>query len=375
MENSKEYLRQVFPNVSYEEAQRLLKSYLEENSRSNKFVTEITEGLKPEQFDAIHDLAYEYQKKDFEKIREATNNRKLGAWEFTEELNKTESVISTGFIPAYQEVFSLYNYWQAGERDYSIHPNLCAKFNVSHVKSIPSDFLKLPFHSIRLIVPPGVMPYLTLDGRDINMRDITLTEFYEEHLGGLNILVFMRFADDVGFFRIRLDKPEVHECLEESILRMSMFDSEAKLVSQNASEFTDRQKDLMRMNFDFVAKSILYITGAGADVKWIDERPELLAQLNRVKSGGKRSKLERRLQKAKRMFLVGHSIVLSRQERELYDSKGEGQWKTSYRFIVQGHWRHQAYGEKMSKRKLIFIAPHYKGPEFSTVVNSHHVVK
>jgi hypothetical protein len=375
MENSKDYLTQVFQGVSYEDAQVLLKSYLDSNAKSNQMVTEMSKGLNPKDFDVIHDLAYEHYKKDFKKIQKATNNRKLGAWEFTEELNKTDSVISTGFIPAYQEVFSLYNYWQAGERDYLIHPNLCAKFNVSHVKSIPSEFLKLPFHSIRLVVPSGVMPYLTLDGRDISMRDITLTEFTDENLGGLNILVFMRFADDVGFFRIRLNKPEVHECLEESISRMSMFDNEAKLVFQDASDFTDKQKDLIRLNFDFVAKSILYITGAGSDVKWVDERPELLAQLSRAKSGGKRSKLERRLQKAKRMFLVGHSIVLSRQEREMYESKGEGTWRTSYRFIVQGHWRNQAHGPKMSQRKLIFIEPHYKGPSFTDVVNNPHVVK
>ena len=75
------------------------------------------------------------------------------------------------------------------------------------------------------------------------------------------------------------------------------------------------------------------------------------------------------------MFLVGHTIVLSREEKMMYDGMNKGLWKLSYRFIVQGHWRNQAYGEQRKERKLIFIEPYWKGPKYSDVVNNPHLLR
>ena len=45
------------------------------------------------------------------------------------------------------------------------------------------------------------------------------------------------------------------------------------------------------------------------------------------------------------------------------------------RFVVRGHYRQQAYGEKMSLRKRIWIMPHWKGPDMSEVVSKPYKVR
>jgi len=44
------------------------------------------------------------------------------------------------------------------------------------------------------------------------------------------------------------------------------------------------------------------------------------------------------------------------------------------RFVVRGHWRQQAYGEKYSLHKRLWIKPHYKGPELAPMDNKPYRV-
>lgn len=45
------------------------------------------------------------------------------------------------------------------------------------------------------------------------------------------------------------------------------------------------------------------------------------------------------------------------------------------RFIVRGHWRNQACGEKHLEHKRIWIQPYYKGPELAEVINKSYLVR
>ena len=59
-----------------------------------------------------------------------------------------------------------------------------------------------------------------------------------------------------------------------------------------------------------------------------------------------------------------------------YKALTEGTGKTlDMRFIVRGHWRNQAYGEKHSLHKRTWIHPYYKGPELAEVINKPYLVK
>lgn len=45
------------------------------------------------------------------------------------------------------------------------------------------------------------------------------------------------------------------------------------------------------------------------------------------------------------------------------------------RFIVRGHWRNQACGEKRLEHKRIWIHPYYKGAELAEVINKSYLVR
>ncbi|MDP3426840.1 MAG: hypothetical protein Q8S17_05625, partial [Humidesulfovibrio sp.] len=49
--------------------------------------------------------------------------------------------------------------------------------------------------------------------------------------------------------------------------------------------------------------------------------------------------------------------------------------KPLVRFMVRGHWRHQPHGPGAQKRKLIWIRPHYKGPDLAALINKPYLVK
>jgi hypothetical protein len=54
----------------------------------------------------------------------------------------------------------------------------------------------------------------------------------------------------------------------------------------------------------------------------------------------------------------------------------EGNYKKiDKRFMVRGHWKQQACGEKWSQHKKVWIFPFYKGPEFGINVNNIYKVK
>jgi hypothetical protein len=104
-----------------------------------------------------------------------------------------------------------------------------------------------------------------------------------------------------------------------------------------------------------------------------------------TKLGGKRdTKKKRKRKKAKpkkqqkeeprpNVWLLGQEVKLNKnliqaaRDWSEQDKQQQGaRWKVKKRFIVQGHWRNQAYGPGRSLRKRIRIEPFWKGPEEGT---------
>jgi hypothetical protein len=83
-----------------------------------------------------------------------------------------------------------------------------------------------------------------------------------------------------------------------------------------------------------------------------------------------------------RTFKLGKPIKLDCRPaiREyLEDPSVVNQWRKgaspTVRFLVRGHKRYQACGPRHSERKLIWIMPHWKGPEGAEVLTRTHEVK
>ena len=73
---------------------------------------------------------------------------------------------------------------------------------------------------------------------------------------------------------------------------------------------------------------------------------------------------------------TGVNLVALRENarRLVEDTGGEGKkWGLSVRFMVRGHWRNQACGEKRGQRRPVYVAPYLKGPEDAPLKSSETV--
>ena len=316
--------------------------------------------------------------------------------------------------------YSEYLYYLYGEKEYQVHPNLVKRFNSTNIRSVPTEFFRLPFKSIKISLQTPNLKFLTptgyvyadsitlceLDEGD-TLGDETLKEKSISHdnpRGCKGIKVVLSKVPYFTYFWIWLDKGEVHQCVDASIefsrnqfnsesskeeyLKMKEYEIEilkkslpAYYVDEIREEFvgnvkfTDDKAKAIREQFEFVIKCVLYINGANADLYWKDDRKHLEAQLGRAKSAGNRRELSRKLDKCKGLYQVGHKIILSREEKEMYDGIVSGRIKSTSKWIVSGHFRNQPYGEKSLLRKIIFIDPFWVGNMAGEELNNKHLVK
>lgn len=97
----------------------------------------------------------------------------------------------------------------------------------------------------------------------------------------------------------------------------------------------------------------------------------------RVKpQGKKKKKRENKEGPSARFFTVGKPIVLDFRERVKSYMLGTRQSKElNIQFMVAGHFKQQAFGEKRAQRKTIWIEPYWKGDETAAIPVRSHVVK
>jgi hypothetical protein len=137
--------------------------------------------------------------------------------------------------------------------------------------------------------------------------------------------------------------------------------------------------------FRILLNSLLYLGSNDIDIiDILSPHQDLIRKLKEAQSGKTKKNIRKRLQKLKNVSKlnfskVGDSLgriivkkpgISSNQEQEPEESR-----KLGYRILVRGHWRNQPYGEKKSKRKLIWIKPYYKGPDLAELVNKPYVAE
>ena len=320
-------------------------------------------------------------------------------------LRRMASIIDPRFSnsinsPEGHELYSDYLNFCAGNKVYALHSNLITKLNSTHIKSIPSEFLRLPFKTITLRPPKDVISFKAFNDITYNGEEVIISEIPALTSGkGIALKILVRNAPYNCFFTIVLEKDEVHECVDDT-LEIINRNSNRRRVETNQKieeikqspnisdkvkagylevleaniEFTTEHKTQVRVLFEFIMKCILYINGANADIYWYDENEYLQAKITKAKSPKKIKKLKAMAEKSG-VYRVGHRITISREEREMYENIKSGKWEVTSKFIVQGHYRSQPYGEGRQKRKIIFIEPFYKGTSFTEIINRDHIVK
>ena len=130
-----------------------------------------------------------------------------------------------------------------------------------------------------------------------------------------------------------------------------------------------------------ILNAILYVSSAEADQHAeLSPRAAMHARAAAIASGPKRKRAreEARRWSALDYIDVGTSVGPIRvgpdSDKGMTESMGGGS-HPKVRFIVRGHWRHQAHGPGRELRRLVWIRPFYKGPEMAALVNKPYLVE
>ena len=129
-----------------------------------------------------------------------------------------------------------------------------------------------------------------------------------------------------------------------------------------------------------VLNAALYLSSADAEMREVlSPRAGLEARVAAMRSAPKRKRLRDEARKISALDYVdvGASLGPIRVEpgREAPGASGAPTGiRRNVRFLVRGHWRHQAHGPARSLRRLLWIRPFYKGPEMADLVNRPYVV-
>lgn len=132
--------------------------------------------------------------------------------------------------------------------------------------------------------------------------------------------------------------------------------------------------------FRFVLNAALYLSSEKAEIGDVQNpRQAIQEAANDAASISRRRKLLQSMKQhtALEFKEVGASvgpIVVDRGTKGDGVSTGVGD-KLQVRFMVRGHWRRQPHGQENQERKLIWIRPHFKGPDIAEMVNKPYLVK
>jgi hypothetical protein len=136
--------------------------------------------------------------------------------------------------------------------------------------------------------------------------------------------------------------------------------------------------------FRILINSLLYLGSNDIDVMEVLSPHQLLIEQLKKAPNKTKKKIRKKIKKivdvselnfSKLGHNTGKIVVKKPNISSSQDQEPEVSRKLVYRFLVRGHWRNQPFGEERSKRKLIWIKPYYKGPDFAELVNKPYIAK
>lgn len=118
-------------------------------------------------------------------------------------------------------------------------------------------------------------------------------------------------------------------------------------------DFADQATEI----FSFVINAIFYLNSSSKEVDYVELKQEVEQGKTDVNRSTRVSKIP--------YYAVGKTIVISKQGGKPVPENNmvqQGKDKVlDKQWLVRGHWRNQAHGEKLLLRKLIWIQPYLKG--------------
>lgn len=281
------------------------------------------------------------------------------------------------------EYFASVNFELSGRKVFYFDGKLVDKLLVT-VADAPSELLRLPFPSCFLVLE--YPPLLQLFGRATKANEVngetplsvSVTE--TEQADGRHLTFFLSRMDHRNFAH--------SACVKRSWLVGQGRTVEEALSTEWAPASTAADEDERFFRDDFavlfrcLANGLLYLSSRSADI--VFRESPLFAELVRLKGavgrGRQVAKSKARLQRSEYSRLsyvhVGGSIPVT-PFRPFFHTANFKELRRIHlaRSLVRGHWRLQPHGKASTLRKLIFIEPYWRGPDFGEKVSKAYEVK
>lgn len=254
-----------------------------------------------------------------------------------------------------------------GKRVYTLSAGLMDRLLWTEVRGIKTSQVELPFKSIYVQVPKGL--YIPNSQSGMHMvTGVFISQaqvFAHEENEGLLVLFVGESknednpGDDALFSYAvpRKDEP-VSETLKQLVDKWTH--SEQCLSAE--------ESEAMEQTFRFLINVILYASSSDVRSQVKEVNPARNALIKKIEKADPKDKTRKAKLKAalaeepsyKRIYLGGGLKKLAEEAQ----SQGIPLMK---RVLVAGHWRNQPCGPRNMERKLIFIQPHWRGPDYASV--------
>lgn len=263
---------------------------------------------------------------------------------------------------------------------------LMYRLMLTDTKNVRGDQIRLPFPAFNVFIPPGLIFLQHPITKEHEVTHLSVGEGlispeFAASLGvelaePLRTLTIAAYARQGSGSRDGFDFMHV-------IIHVLLSDDEPKVLNRDDVDSTNYVR-VGRSHLSFNAFSdfllsvvtnlLLYLNGT-ADL--VLENAADIERLERKVGSTKHPRKSdvARLKKAKNhtIYTTGTDIAL---DPELETAVREGvssgaRWSLTYKTLVRGHWRNQAHGPGREQRKMIWIDPHVRGPDFADRVATH----
>jgi hypothetical protein len=289
---------------------------------------------------------------------------------------------------------TVFNFENFGRKTFFFSENLVEHLALTELVA-DSSFVKPPFDTCLFIYSDqtSLDAFYKIDGRECPDYEAPISVFITNRPAeeGLRKVVFACWhaAEPSAYMFVKREllvreNWTINDMLKtdwEDIYKEEEDEYEADEISSDDCLFYNEGF----LFFRILINSLLYLGSNDIDIMDVlSPHQRLIEQLRKAQLDKTKKKIRKKIKKivdvselnfSKLGHNTGKIVVKKPTISSNQDQESEESRKLVYRFLVRGHWRNQPFGEKRSKRKLIWIKPHYKGPDFAELVNKPYVAK
>lgn len=261
-----------------------------------------------------------------------------------------------------------------GSRVFRVSEGVAGLLRYTNVDNIPSEWVRLPFPSLYLQLPDSPTLF-TVAGKDRKGQDFQYP--------GIGIYCIESEAGGVRFLHLHMTGIHPDDPKDDQTMNVELKLAEGLTMEQvfaataMSGHYLEPWAEIAKIREDLwhgvrlAINLLLYIADPSAELSEpIKGSATLKLEQHPKKAKEWRQRMGRVASKEPIIIDVGKSV---RPAVEFSQELGS-QYELAVRYVVRGHWRQQPCGPGGKDRKLTWIAPYWKGPEWAEVVQRDYLV-